>query len=130
MQESVRFFWLRISDHGHWDWRVWISLLIYDGGSKQILWGIVFLSLQFCNLVAVVFFSIKWFSQIWLHTKYEIRKKKKNKQTLSIFLTTYSGTYHKNLTTWTKKIFEIWQTLSHFFHEKSFLHLSKSYFSG
>jgi hypothetical protein len=34
------------------------SLLIYDGGSKQILWDIAF------------------FSQIWLHTNYENRKRK------------------------------------------------------
>jgi hypothetical protein len=58
-------------------------------------WFFVF---QFCDVAEVVTIH-KIISQIWLHSRYESRKK----QNPSIFLATYQ-THHKNLVTRGKKI--------------------------
>jgi hypothetical protein len=57
--------------------------------------------------------SIRRFSQIWLHTRYESRqkqKKKKEKKKTRIVLYSWlpTGNYHKILAMWGNKFFEIW----------------------
>jgi hypothetical protein len=57
--------------------------------------------------------SKRWFSQIWLQTRYENRKKSK-----SFYILT--GTYHKNLAIWKPLIFQNLANLGHFLsHWKS-----------
>ncbi len=50
--------------------------------------------------------SIRWFSHIWLHTRYESRKK---------ILFIFTGIYHKNLAIW-NFFLEIWWNLAIILH--------------
>jgi hypothetical protein len=64
----------------------------------------------FCD-VAEMAISIRWFSQIWPQTRYEITKK------IRILLYSWlpTGTYHKNLAIWKLSFFRNLTNLGHFF---------------
>ncbi len=59
----------------------------------------VFFFLQFCDAAEVAIIHKKWFSQIWLHTRYDSTKKTR----ILLYSWLSAITYHKNLAIWGKK---------------------------
>ncbi len=89
--------------------------LMNDDANELKLYFETRLFLHFCDVAEVICSSIGWFSQIWLHTRYENRKN----QSCSIFLaTSWSLSYKSgNLDV---LFFEIWRILVFFFMKKPF----------